>query len=110
LLGIPDIVHIGKEAQHGVSAAVHACDMKMFSLAYVSGFIAKHLLNNSNYDTCKNCLISEVPSPLNVYTSFKEHSNTVHSLTYPTEKVVETWYYCDFFEVCDIKAGSLRVS
>jgi hypothetical protein len=44
----PDIVHIGKEAQFGVSAAVCVCDMKMFSVAYVSGFIAKRLLNNSN--------------------------------------------------------------
>ena len=29
---VPDIVRIGKEAQRGVSAAVHACDMKMFSV------------------------------------------------------------------------------
>jgi len=48
-----DIVHIGKEAQCGVSATVHACDMRMFSVAYVSGFIAKRLLNNSNCDICK---------------------------------------------------------
>jgi hypothetical protein len=39
---VPDIVHIGKEAQHGVSAAVRACDIKMFSVAYFSSFIAKH--------------------------------------------------------------------
>jgi len=38
----------------------------------------------------QRCLISEVPSPLVVYTSFKEHSYRVHSLTYPTEKLVET--------------------
>jgi hypothetical protein len=49
----PDIVHTGKEAQRGVSATVHACDMKMFSVAYVSGFIAKRLLSNSNCDICK---------------------------------------------------------
>ena len=29
---VRDIVHIGKEAQRGVSAAVRACDMKMFSV------------------------------------------------------------------------------
>jgi len=34
--------------------------------------------------------ISEVPSPLDVYTGFKEHSSTVQSLTYLTEKLVET--------------------
>jgi hypothetical protein len=85
-----DIVHIGKEAQCGVGAAVHACDVKMFSVAYVSGFIAKRLLNNSSCDICKKCLMSEVPSPLDVYTGFKEHSSTVQSLTYPTELLVET--------------------
>ena len=87
---VPDIVHIGKEAQRDVSVAVRACDVKMFSVAYVSGFIAKRLLNNSNCDICKKCLISEVPSPLDVYTGFKEHNSTVQSLTYPTEKLVET--------------------
>ena len=50
---VPAIVHIGKEAQHGLNATVRACDMKMFSVAYVSGFIAKCLLNNSNCDICK---------------------------------------------------------
>ena len=32
-----------------------------------------------------------MPSPLDVYTGFKEHSSTVQSFTYPTEKVVETF-------------------
>jgi hypothetical protein len=31
-----------------------------------------------------------VPSALDIYTGFKEHSSTVQSLTYPTEKMVET--------------------
>jgi len=35
-----------------VSAAVHACDVKMFSVAYVSGFIAMRLFNNRNCDMC----------------------------------------------------------
>jgi hypothetical protein len=38
----------------------------------------------------KKCLVSEVPSALDIYTGFKEHSSTVQSLTYPTEKLVET--------------------
>jgi len=88
---VQDIVNIGKGAQSGVSAAVHACDMEMFSVAYVSSFIAKCLLNNSTCEIWKKYLISEVPSPLNVYTGFKEHcNNTVQSLTYPTEKLVGT--------------------
>ena len=50
---VPDIVHIGKEVQCGVIVAVCACDMKKFSVPYVSGFIAKRLLNNSSRDICK---------------------------------------------------------
>jgi len=40
---VPDIVHIGQEALRGVSAALSACDMKMFSVAYVGSFITKPL-------------------------------------------------------------------
>ena len=71
-------------------AAVRACDVKMFWTAYVSSLIVKRLLSNSNCDICKKCLISEVPSPLDIYTGVKEHSSTVQSVTYPTEKLVET--------------------
>ena len=31
-----------------------------------------------------------MPSPLDGFIGFKEHSNIVQSLTYPTEKLVET--------------------
>ena len=96
--------------QHGVSAAVGACDTKMFSVAYFGCFIAKCLLN-SNCDICKKCLISDLPSTLDVYTGFKEHSSTVQSLTYPTEKLVETvGTAMTVFCKCDIKGGLLKVS
>jgi hypothetical protein len=48
-----DVVPCGREAQRAVSATVRACDMKLFLVAYVSGFIAKRLLNDSNCDGCK---------------------------------------------------------
>ena len=38
---VPDIVHIGREAQCGSSAAVVACGMKMFSVADVSCLVWK---------------------------------------------------------------------
>jgi hypothetical protein len=85
---VSDIVHIGKEVQCGVSAAVRACDVKLFLVAYVSGFIVKCLFNNNRCDIRKKCLVSEVPSPLDFYTGFKEQNSTVQSLTYPTEKLV----------------------
>jgi len=65
-------------------------DVKMFSVTYVSGFIARHTLCKGSCDACKACLISETPSTTDVYIGFKECSSTVHSLTYPTEKLVET--------------------
>jgi hypothetical protein len=34
--------------------------------------------------------VSEVPSPLHIYTGLKEHSSTIQSLTYTTEQLVET--------------------
>ena len=87
---VPYIVHIGKEAHRGVSVAVCACDIKMFSVAYVSGFIAKCLLNKSNCDICKKNWYLKYHKPLHIYMGFEEHSSIVQSLTYPTEKLVET--------------------
>jgi hypothetical protein len=78
------------EAQEGVRIAMCAGDVKMFSVAYVSGFIARRLLRNGSCDACKACLISEIPSTTDIYLGFKQCSSTVHSLTYSTEKLVET--------------------
>jgi hypothetical protein len=60
------IVHIGKEVQCGVSGAERACDVKLFPVAYVGGFIAKCLLSNNRltyvkyvwYLKCHHHLIS----------------------------------------------------
>jgi predicted metal-binding protein len=71
-------------------AAICDGDVKMSSVAYVNGFFGRHLLCNGSCDACKACLISEAQSPTDVYIGFKECSNTVHSLTYPIEKLVET--------------------
>jgi hypothetical protein len=70
-------VSFGKEAQRAVSATVRTCDMKLFLVVYVSGFIAKRLLNGSSCDTCKKCLISEVPSPHDIFTGFMERSSRI---------------------------------
>ena len=70
--------------------AIHVGDVKMLSVAYVSGFIARRLLRSGSCDACRACLISESAEPTNVYICFKEHISTAKSLTYPTEKLVET--------------------
>jgi hypothetical protein len=41
-----------KEAQQGVCKAVRVGDMAALSVAYVSGFIARRLLRNSNCEAC----------------------------------------------------------
>jgi hypothetical protein len=64
-------------------------DVKMLSVVYVCVFIARHLLCSGSCDACKACLIPEALSPADAYIRFKECSSTVHSLTYPTEKLVE---------------------
>jgi len=86
---VPYIVYMN-EAQEVVRMAMCAGDVKMFSVAYVSGFIARRLLCNGSSDACKACLISEISLKTNVYLGFKECSSTVHSLTYPIEKLIET--------------------
>jgi len=64
------IVYMNK-AQEVVCTAMCAGDVKMSSVAYVSGFIARHLLRNGSCDACKAYLISEISSKTNVYLGFK---------------------------------------
>jgi len=78
------------EAQDWVHAAIRDGDLKMLSVPYVNGFIGRRLLCNGSCDACNACLISEAQLPTDVYIDFKECSTTVHYLTYPTEKLVET--------------------
>ena len=74
---------------HTLFTAMCAGDVKMFSVINVSGFIARHMLCNASCDACKACLISEIKSTKDVYIGIKQWRCTEHSLTYPTEKLVE---------------------
>jgi hypothetical protein len=56
----------------------------------VSGFIAKQVLHGVSCDACKTCLTSEVLLQTSVFIYFNEYSDTEQSLTYPSEKLVET--------------------
>jgi hypothetical protein len=58
--------------------------MEVFSVAYVSGSIARQVLRNVSCDACKACLTSEVLLQTNVFIYFKEYSDTEWSLTYPS--------------------------
>jgi len=84
-------VHCSSEKKHSRECtAIRNGDVKMLFVAYVSGFIARRLLHDGNCDAGKACLISEAPSPTNVYIGFKECSSMVHSLDCQTEKLAET--------------------
>jgi hypothetical protein len=60
--------------------------MEMFSVTYISDFIARQVLR----DACKTCVTPEVLLPASVFIYFKKYSDTEQSLTYPSEKLVET--------------------
>jgi hypothetical protein len=74
----------------GHSAAVHAGDMEVFSVAYVSGSIARQVLRGVCCDACKTCLTSAVLLRTSVFIYFKVYSDTKQFLTYPSEKLADT--------------------
>jgi hypothetical protein len=81
---------IVQQVQKDTGAAVHAGDMEVFSVAYVSGSIARQVLRGVSCDACKTCLTSEVLLSANVFIYFKEYRDTEQSLTKPSEQLVET--------------------
>jgi hypothetical protein len=64
--------------------------MDLFSVAYVSGFIARHVLRALRCDVCKEGLTSPVMSSTSAFIYFKEYRDDKQSLTYPSERLVET--------------------
>ena len=68
--------------------AIHAGNVKMLPVAYVSGFIARHVLCKGSCDACKACLISEAPSPTGLHKlqGVQQYS----TVSYLSEKLVET--------------------
>jgi hypothetical protein len=56
------IVDVNK-VQEGVCTAICDGDVKILLVAYVNGFIARHLLCDGSCDACKASLISEALSP-----------------------------------------------
>jgi hypothetical protein len=87
---VPESFHVTQQVQKDTRAVIHAGDMEVFSVAYVSGSIARQVLRNVSCDACKACLTSEVLLQSNVFIYFKEYSDTEQCLTYPSEKLVET--------------------
>ena len=64
--------------------------MDLFSVAYASGLIARHVLRAVRCDDCKTCLTSPVMLSTDAFIHFKEYKDDEQSLTYPSERLVET--------------------
>jgi hypothetical protein len=88
--GVPESVHVVQQVQKDMGSAVRAGEMEVFSVAYVSGSIASQVLRGVSCDACKTCLTSQVLLSATVFIYMKECSDTEQSLTYPSEKLVET--------------------
>ena len=65
------------------------CDMKLLSLAYVSGFITRRVLCGINCDDCTTCPIPPIMLATNDFICFKEYVEDKQCLPYPSEKLVE---------------------
>jgi hypothetical protein len=46
--------------------------------------------HDGNCDACKACMISEAPSPTDVYIGFQECNSMAHSINHQTDKLAET--------------------
>jgi hypothetical protein len=86
----PESFHVAQQVQKDTDSEVHAGNMELFSIACVSGTIAREVFRGLSCDACRTCLTSELLLPTNVFIYFKKHSDTEQSLTYPSEKLVET--------------------
>jgi len=73
-----------------VQREVNDVDTGLFPVAYVSGFIARHLLCTVRCGDCKARLTFPVMMSTNAFICFKEYKDNEQSLTYPSERLVKT--------------------
>ena len=81
-------IHVAESVQQ--EKLIKCDDMSLLSVAYVSGFIARHLLRDINCDDCRTCLTSPMMLATNAFIYFKEYEEDKQCLTYPSDKLVET--------------------
>jgi ABC-type ATPase with predicted acetyltransferase domain len=84
---VPESFHVTQKVQKDIVLQHILVTWKMFSVAYVSGSIARQVLHDVSCDARKTCLTSEVLLRTSVFIYFKEHSDTEQSLTCPSETV-----------------------
>jgi len=66
------------------------CNMKLLSVAYVIGFIARQVLRGIKCDDCKTCLTSPVLLAPTAFMYFKEYEEDKQFLPYFSKKLGET--------------------
>jgi len=80
-------IHVAEQVQQ---EEVLSCDLKLLSLAYVIGFIARRVLRGISCDDCTTCLTSPMLLATNAFMYFKEYDEYKQFLTYPSKMLVET--------------------
>jgi hypothetical protein len=86
--------NVAEQIRQAMSAAVCAGNMKIFSVACVSGYFAKKLLHLVSSDAWEACLTSQSMLLAFAFMYFKECNDTKQSLTHRSEKLVETASSC----------------
>jgi hypothetical protein len=81
------LIHVAEQVQE---EEVLNCNMKLLSVAYVIGFIARHVLCGINCDDCKTCLTSPMLLATITFIYIKEYEKDKQFLTYPSKKLGET--------------------
>ena len=72
----------GSRVAEQVQQEVNDVDMDLFSVAYVSGCFAMHVLHAVRCDDCKACIASPVMMSTNAFIYFKVYKNNKQPVTY----------------------------
>jgi hypothetical protein len=104
---IPGSFHVAQNYRTG--AVVHAGDMEMFSVAYVSSSIARQVLCDVNCDACKTCLASRIPvnQCLHIFQGVQWYSTVPHL---SLEAGGDCWHFHNSNEFYDGRSGSIEFS
>jgi hypothetical protein len=72
---VPESFHVAQQVQKDTGATVRAGDMEVYSVAHISGSLARQVLHGVSCDACKMCLNSEVLLSANVFIYLKEYGD-----------------------------------
>ena len=88
-----ETIHDGLSGSHiaeQMQQEANDVGVDLSAVAYVSGFIAKHVLRAVRCEDCKTCLTSSVMLPTHTFIYFKEYRDNKQSLTSPSKELEET--------------------